>query len=393
MKIIQHKLKSIIGITILALAFLSFANAPSAKASGNSSLSFSPSTRSINTSSSTTLDAVVNPGPTPHSISSVSLPITYDQTKLSLTAIACSSTFSTELYKNLPSTQDGTAQIDCAVPGGTSAVTTTTTVATFSFTALTTAVSNSAVAFTAASSIGADDDLGVNVFDGDTTTGRSLVTVTDSGSSDTTPPVLSNGTPSGTLALGTTSTTVGVTTDENATCKYSASAGTDYASMTGTFTTGDRATAHSFTATGLSDGNTYNYYVRCQDSSANLNTNTIDYVISFSIGSSSSNNSSSSSSDKNKSTTKPRTITESKKSLSRGQVLTQRGKKFSKKAIIQLYFMKAGGAYYPPMKVTTSSSGSFMVTYTANKPAGTYYWYALDTKTGKKSRTIYYRVK
>ncbi|MDB4940377.1 MAG: LamG domain protein jellyroll fold domain protein, partial [Candidatus Doudnabacteria bacterium] len=42
---------------------------------------------------------------------------------------------------------------------------------------------------------------------------------------DTTPPVISGGSPSGALTSGTTSTTLAVTTDENATCKYSASSG------------------------------------------------------------------------------------------------------------------------------------------------------------------------
>ena len=42
---------------------------------------------------------------------------------------------------------------------------------------------------------------------------------------DTTPPVRSSGSPSGSLASGTTSTTISLATDENATCKYSAAPG------------------------------------------------------------------------------------------------------------------------------------------------------------------------
>ena len=37
---------------------------------------------------------------------------------------------------------------------------------------------------------------------------------------DTTPPVLSNAGPSGVLAAGTTQATLGVTSNENATCRY-----------------------------------------------------------------------------------------------------------------------------------------------------------------------------
>ena len=269
-------------LAILALVFLNLAYGPLAQAAGNSTLSFSPSTRSIATGASTTLDAVVNPGPTPHHVSSVSARITYNQTKLNLTGITCSSTFGTELFKNIPSTPDGTARIDCAIPGANPSVTTTTTVATFSFTALAT-VSNSPVAFTAQSSIGADDALGVNVFDGDIVTGAAAVTVT-SGGGDSTPPVLSNGAPFGTLASGTTDTNMTVTTDEGATCKYSTTTGTAYASMTHTFTmTG--GTLHSVSISSLTDGNDYHYYIRCQDTSNNPDVS--DYAISFSVASSS----------------------------------------------------------------------------------------------------------
>ena len=40
---------------------------------------------------------------------------------------------------------------------------------------------------------------------------------------DTTPPVRSNGAPSGTLAAGTTQTTLSLTTNENASCRYATS--------------------------------------------------------------------------------------------------------------------------------------------------------------------------
>ncbi|OGE80312.1 MAG: hypothetical protein A2660_02180 [Candidatus Doudnabacteria bacterium RIFCSPHIGHO2_01_FULL_45_18] len=97
---------------------------------------------------------------------------------------------------------------------------------------------------------------------------------------DTTPPVRSSGSPSGSLASGTTSTTISLATDENATCKYSAAAGVSYSSMTDSFST-TSGTSHSSTVSNLSDGQTYNYYVRCEDSASNANTD--DYLISFSI--------------------------------------------------------------------------------------------------------------
>jgi hypothetical protein len=97
---------------------------------------------------------------------------------------------------------------------------------------------------------------------------------------DITPPVRSAGSPTGTLAAGTTQTTLSLTTNEAATCRYSTTAGVAYASMTKTFT-GAGGTAQSTTVTGLVNGTTYNYYVRCQDTAGNANPD--DYLITFSV--------------------------------------------------------------------------------------------------------------
>lgn len=97
---------------------------------------------------------------------------------------------------------------------------------------------------------------------------------------DITAPTLSNGLPSGTVAAGTTQTNLSLTTNENATCKYAVTAGVSYASMTNTFTT-TGTTTHSKLITGLQNGTSYSYYVKCVDSSSNANTN--DYTISFSV--------------------------------------------------------------------------------------------------------------
>ncbi|MFH1710964.1 MAG: dockerin type I domain-containing protein [Nanoarchaeota archaeon] len=97
---------------------------------------------------------------------------------------------------------------------------------------------------------------------------------------DTTPPVRSNGAPSGTLSAGTTSTSISLTTNEAATCRYSTNSGTAYASMANTFSS-TGSTSHSTTVSGLTNGSSYTYYVRCLDGSTNANTN--DYPISFSV--------------------------------------------------------------------------------------------------------------
>jgi len=97
---------------------------------------------------------------------------------------------------------------------------------------------------------------------------------------DTTPPTRSSGSPTGTLTSGTTQTTISLTTNEAATCKYGTTANTAYSSIANTFTT-TGGTSHSRLITGLSNGNNFNYYVRCNDSSNNFNTN--DFTISFGV--------------------------------------------------------------------------------------------------------------
>jgi hypothetical protein len=97
---------------------------------------------------------------------------------------------------------------------------------------------------------------------------------------DVTAPVRSNGAPTGNLAEGTTNTDISLDTNENATCKYSTMSGVAYASMTNTFgTTG--TTTHSTNVTGLSDGTSYIYYVRCVDDLGNADGT--DYSISFGV--------------------------------------------------------------------------------------------------------------
>ncbi len=97
---------------------------------------------------------------------------------------------------------------------------------------------------------------------------------------DTTSPIRTSGYPTGNLSSGTTSITIGLITNEVATCRYSTAPGVSYSSMTNTFST-TGSTSHSTLITGLQNGNTYNYYVKCIDSSENANIN--DYLISFSV--------------------------------------------------------------------------------------------------------------
>ncbi len=99
---------------------------------------------------------------------------------------------------------------------------------------------------------------------------------------DNTAPVLSAGSPSGSLDELTTSTTISATTNEIATCKYSTSSGSNYSSdMTEFSTTG--GTSHSTTVSGLTSGSSYTYYVKCSDALGNINST--DYSITFNISS------------------------------------------------------------------------------------------------------------
>ncbi|MBI5913620.1 PKD domain-containing protein [Candidatus Azambacteria bacterium] len=76
------------------------------------------------------------------------------------------------------------------------------------------------------------------------------------------PPVCANAAPTGALAPGTTSTTISLTTDADANCRYSTNGGDAYGAMTDFATTG--STNHSSFVSGLvTGGNTH--YVRCQD--------------------------------------------------------------------------------------------------------------------------------
>jgi hypothetical protein len=103
-------------------------------------------------------------------------------------------------------------------------------------------------------------------------------TVISSFASNTTPPVISSPLPSGTLAYGTTSVTLQVTTDINATCRYDTT-NVAYSSMSSTFaTTG--GTSHQQTGFSTSPNSSYAFYVRCMD--AQGDTNPSSTTLSFS---------------------------------------------------------------------------------------------------------------
>lgn len=97
---------------------------------------------------------------------------------------------------------------------------------------------------------------------------------------DTTPPTVIVAAPAqnAVLSSGTTNTTLSVTTNENAICRYATVSGASFAAMTPFGTTG--ATAHSTTLSGLTNGSSYTYYVKCQDAATNTSN---DSSVSFSV--------------------------------------------------------------------------------------------------------------
>ena len=102
---------------------------------------------------------------------------------------------------------------------------------------------------------------------------------------DTSPPLISAGLPTGTLAAGTTQTTVQVTTNESATCRYGTIPGVVYGLMASAFAaTG--GTTHTTPVSGLVDSGTYSFAVRCMDAAGNADGS--DATVAFAVGSAAS---------------------------------------------------------------------------------------------------------
>lgn len=88
----------------------------------------------------------------------------------------------------------------------------------------------------------------------------------DSPALDLTAPAVNITMPSGTLAPNTTSTTLTVITSENAFCRYNQGSDVSFSAMTNNLS--GSGTVHTATLNGLSNGTSYTYFVRCQDTPA-----------------------------------------------------------------------------------------------------------------------------
>jgi|GEM_PF-2414597 hypothetical protein len=93
------------------------------------------------------------------------------------------------------------------------------------------------------------------------------------------PPKRFNASPTGEIPYYTKKTDISLDTDKVAVCRYGSIKGTSYDKMRLFSNTG--ATHHSTEVTGLSEGQEYTYYVRCQDLKENKNQE--DFIISFEV--------------------------------------------------------------------------------------------------------------
>jgi len=102
-----------------------------------------------------------------------------------------------------------------------------------------------------------------------------VITITND-DADTAPPILSHGSPSGNQG-DITEATLHVSTNENATCKYSPKPNIPYDNMDFTFST-TGGVGHATTVSNLT-GDVQHFYVRCSDDTGNKNSD--DYEITF----------------------------------------------------------------------------------------------------------------
>ena len=98
---------------------------------------------------------------------------------------------------------------------------------------------------------------------------------------DFTPPLRTNQYPTGDVLSDISSTVIGISTNEPAYCRYSLEQGTSYSSMRARLKDDGTKRYHTTTIAGLKTGQTYEFFVRCQDLSGNANTG--DVMIFFRV--------------------------------------------------------------------------------------------------------------
>lgn len=105
-------------------------------------------------------------------------------------------------------------------------------------------------------------------------------TVTPS-TTDLTPPTISSPLPIGALAAGTTSAIISVVTSEASACRYATSSGVAFSAMTNLMTAAVSSLQHTATVSGLSNGGSYTFYIKCGDISGNITLS--DTIVTFTV--------------------------------------------------------------------------------------------------------------
>ncbi|QQR78817.1 MAG: hypothetical protein IPJ68_00860 [Candidatus Moraniibacteriota bacterium] len=241
-----------------SLALLPGVELNTTQAAANSTLLFNPASVSVAGDQQFSLDARINPGT--NAVSAVELHVTYDQTKFRLDSITASSPFTLELAAASINNTNGTASIALAVPLTSPSVTTTSTIATFSFHSLA-SVTGSSIAFTAASIASADGESGNAIIT------RTPATVTVDGTAPTITTITSS------QANGTYTT--GAVIPINLTFSEAA---TSTGNVTVTLETGTTDRTCTFTVSNSTTGSC-NYTVQAGDTTTDLNVNTVSGVI------------------------------------------------------------------------------------------------------------------
>ncbi len=264
---------NLLALGLFVLVVVGLSDPVEVSAAANAILSFDKATASTTVGSTLTLVARLTPNA--NSVGAVKLLVNFDKNFLRLDSITRSSSFNTTLSGPTINNTSGSGAIDVGLLTNppTYVSSGSADIAIFVFTTLAT-TTGSSVTINATSNASA---LGASVV---STRTNSTVSVVSGVVVDTDPPVASNGQPGSGLAAGTTQTTISLSTNENATCKYATVFGVSYSSMTNAFSaTG--TLSHSVTVSGLVNGHAYNYYVRCADASGNFNTS--DFIISLSV--------------------------------------------------------------------------------------------------------------
>lgn len=84
----------------------------------------------------------------------------------------------------------------------------------------------------------------------------------------------------------------------------------------------------------------------------------------------------------------------SKSKVKKGEILSVSGKNFSKNSDVSIFFSKPDGTYSQPINVKTDKKGKFSAgqKIATQKSGVKYDWYAVDKKTGKKSKKVKFKV-